>query len=273
MKKITTLFFLLVIAAFSAQAQDIIVKRNGKTVEGKVIEVGVDRVTYKIDNTESSANFVILKKDIYRIEFQNGQTVLINDRMDSGRRAPKFPRDNESFSNNLINISPFKAVDSGPGFGLSYEVIVDKGGNFGIILPFTITIPESSTYFFDSNNNGSVMYYFSPGLKIYPFGQRKVTYAVGPNFFVGAGRRWNSSSVYDPVTGTYVNGGADTDMFRMGLLVNNYINFQVTPKFQISLNGGLGSRYIDREKYLSQTTLTRGLQITGEFTFSLGLRF
>ncbi|WP_031525572.1 hypothetical protein [Dyadobacter crusticola] len=270
-----SLFTLLLSLFFvAAQAQDIIVKKNGKTVEGKVTEVGVDRITYKINNTENSANFVILKREVLRIEFENGQTVFMTDRIDGGRAKTVIERESEAFGANLINISPFKALDSGPGFGISYERIVDKKGYFGIILPFTITIPGSSTYIFDvPDNNGSAMFYLSPGLKIYPFGQRKVTYAVGPSFFFGRGERWNNTNTYDPVTGGFISTGRNNDWVRMGLLVNNYVNFQVTPKFQISLNGGLGSRYVDREKYMSRTTITRGLQVTGEFNFSLGFRF
>lgn len=274
MIKNSTLTFLLSLMFFAVHAQDIIVRKNGKTVEGKVTEVGVDRITYKINKEESSANFVILKKDVLRIEFENGQTVFMTDRIDGGRARTVVERENEDFGANLINISPFKALDSGPGFGISYERIVDKKGYFGIIIPLTVTIPGTSTYIFDvSDNNGSYMFYFSPGLKIYPFGQRKVTYAVGPNFFFGKGERWNNSSIYDPNTGGYISNEQNTEWVRMGLLVNNYINFQVTPKFQISLNGGLGSRYVDREKYQVSTTVIRGLQVTGEFSFSLGFRF
>jgi hypothetical protein len=280
MIKNATLTLLLSLGILAASAQDVIVKKDGKTVEGKVTEVGIDRITYKISNSESSANFVILKSEVSRIEFDNGQTVFISDKLDRGRRRgpgpqekPVSPQDSEPLGGNMINISPFKALDSGPGFGVSYEVLLDKKGYFGLLLPLTITIPGTYSYMDVSDTNGSFMFYVSPGLKIYPFGQRKVTYAVGPSLFFGRGERWDNSGTYDPTTGTYINGGRSNTMTRMGLIVNNYVNFQVTPKFQIGLNGGLGSRFVDREAYSSRISYTRGLQITGEFNFSLGFRF
>lgn len=44
MKKI--LFFLLLLAATSAQAQDVIVKRDGSTIVSKVIEITTTEVKY-----------------------------------------------------------------------------------------------------------------------------------------------------------------------------------------------------------------------------------
>ena len=274
MFKITALTFSLFLVLSAANAQDVIVKRDGKTIEGKVTEVGVDRITYKISNAENSANFLILKNEVSRIEFDNGQTVFINDRLVRGRDRSVAPQEREPLGRNLLNISPFKALDSGPGFALSYERIMDKNGHFGLILPLTITIPGTSVYLLDvADNNGAVMFYLSPGLKIYPFGQRKVTYAVGPSFFFGRGEDWDDGSSYDPVTGMYVSGRHTRTMTRAGLLVNNYVNFQITPRFQIGLNAGLGSRFVDREEYMSRATYLRGLQVTGEFNFNLGFRF
>jgi hypothetical protein len=267
-----TLTALLSICAFCANAQDILVKRNGKTIEGKVTEVGIDRVSYKISDEANSALFVIKKAELNRIEFANGQTVLLNDPGGSGRKRADVPTNAMGFGRSQINFSPFKALDSGPGFGISYEILVDESQYFGVILPFTMTFPDSYNYF-DSRGNRSEMYYFSPGLKIYPFGQRKVTYAVGPHVFTGLGKDYTNSSTYDPNTGVYTTTPVTTTNFRLGVMVNNYINFQITPRFQICLNGGLGSRYVDRKKTSFSTVNDGGINITGEFNFSFGFRF
>jgi hypothetical protein len=267
-----TLTILLSAAFLSVNGQDVLVKRNGKTIEGKVTEVGIDKVLYKISKEPDGANFVIRKSELNRIEFENGQTVFVNDRFHEGKkRRDQDPE--EGFGRNFINFSPFKALDSGPGFGISYEAIVDKRGYFGVILPVTMTIPDSYTYVFDTNRNTSEMYYFSPGLKIYPFGQKKVTYSVGPTLFMGFGNRRGTHTIYEPTTGVYRDEEDRVRRFRLGMLVNNYVNFQITQRFQIALNAGLGSRYVDRETSTFQNYNTSGLQITGEFNFSLGFRF
>jgi hypothetical protein len=268
-----TLTILLSAAFLSVNGQDVLVKRNGKTIEGKVTEVGIDKVLYKISKDPDGANFVIRKNELNRIEFGNGQTVFINDRFQDSNKKRRDRDPDENFGRNFINFSPFKALDSGPGFGISYEAIVDKRGYFGVILPVSMIFPDSYFYSYDGQRNNSQMYYFSPGLKIYPFGQKKVTYAVGPTVFMGWGNRRSTYTNYEPTTGVYTDEDDNAKRFRLGMLVNNYVNFQITQHFQISLNAGLGSRYIDRETSKFRNYSTSGMQIMGEFNFSLGLRF
>ncbi|MNL26263.1 hypothetical protein D3C87_1477800 [compost metagenome] len=117
------------------------------------------------------------------------------------------------------------------------------------------------------------MYYFSPSLKVYPFGQKRVTYAVGPTLYAGVGKRWYNYTDYNPTTQVHTSHDEERERFRMGMIVNNYVNFQITKHFQIGLNAGLGPRYIDREKFRSETYRNRGMEITGEFNFNLGFRF
>jgi hypothetical protein len=273
MKKLITLTILCSTVFAAAHAQDILVKKNGKTIEGKVVEVGIDKVLYKINNDSNSANFVVRKSELSRIEFENGQTVWIDPRGERTKKPSAIEPD-EQYGQNMINVSPFKALDSGPGFGISYERILDRRGYFGLLLPFTMTIPDTYYLSFDSSNGDrSEMYYFSPTLKIYPFGQRRVTYALGPTIFAGVGQRWNTYTDYNQATGVYITREEKRDRFRMGMIVNNYVNFQIMSRFQIGLNAGLGPRYIDRETFRSQTTRTKGFEITGEFNFNLGFRF
>jgi hypothetical protein len=267
-----TLTILFSVIFIAANAQDVIVRKNGKVIECKVIEVGVDRVTYKLGKEETSANFVIRKNELSRINFENGEIVYMNERQEAG--IEKIIKRSADYGNNMISFSPFKALDSGIGFGINYERIIDKQGFFGIILPFTLTLPDNSmnSISYDTRS-GTEIFYFSPGLKIYPAGQRRVTYAVGPNLFTGFGHRWVSGNFYDPKTGSYTSTEGRAKVFRFGLMVNNYINFQITPGFQFGLNVGLGSRYIENEKYLHINNRMRGIEFSGEFMFNLGLRF
>ncbi|WP_353721405.1 hypothetical protein [Dyadobacter sp. 676] len=278
MGRILTLALLLSLFFAVAQAQDILVRKNGSIIEGKVVEVGIDRVLYKISQEANAANFVVRKNELLRIEFGNGQTIWFDKRRersaDRGREQNSPIVQDEEFGKNKIDVSPFKALDSGPGFGISYERILGKNGYFGLLLPFTITVADS--YYFpmgSENSNNEEMYYFSPSLKVYPFGQKRVTYAVGPTLYAGMGKRWNNYTDYDPATQVYTSREEERERFRMGMIVNNYVNFQITKHFQIGLNAGVGPRYIDREKFGSKVYKTRGMEITGEFNFNLGFRF
>ncbi len=254
------------------KSQDVMIRRNGTEIKGRVTEVGIDKVTYKLNDVSNTANFVIRKSELKQIEFENGKTILMSTRPSPPR--PKLPTVNmdEAFGKNVFRFSPFKVLDSGPGIELSYEILVDKGQRFGIVLPVSLIFPDSHPIGFEGGNIGNKYWYAAPGLKIYPFGQRKVTYAVGPSVFTGFGRIDRYESSYDPATNTYTGKEIVRDNFRMGVIVNNYVNFQITQQFLIGLNGGLGSRYVDRET--NNGIIHRGnVQVTGEFNFNLGFRF
>ncbi|GGB99438.1 hypothetical protein [Dyadobacter sediminis] len=264
---LTVLFSAIFIVA---NAQDVIIRRNGKVTECKILEVGINNVTYKLGKEESDASFVIRKNELSSIRMENGVTVYMNERQEAENE--KNSRRGITFGANLINFSPFQALDSGIGFGINYERIIDKQGYFGITLPFALTFPDNSSSIAYDTRQGTEIFYFSPGLKIYPAGQRRVTYAVGPNLFTGFGHRWIYNDFYNPNTGSYTSTEARAKVFRFGLMVNNYINFQITRAFQLGLHLGLGSRYVDNEKYLNINNKMHGIEFTGEFMFNLGLR-
>ncbi|OJV16529.1 MAG: hypothetical protein BGO21_26980 [Dyadobacter sp. 50-39] len=282
MGKIITLTFLFSFLFVTTYGQDVLVRKNGSTIEGKVTEVGIDRVLYKISQEANAANFVIRKNELLRIEFGNGQTIWFDKRRERssernterGRERDATMVQDEEMGKNKVDISPFKALDSGPGFGISYERILDKSGYFGLLLPLTVTIADSYYFPIGSETSGNdEMYYFSPTLKVYPFGQKRVTYAVGPTLYAGAGKRWYQYTDYNPTTQVYTSRDERRERFRMGMLVNNFVNFQITKHFQIGLNAGVGPRYIDRDKFDSKVYRVRGMEITGEFNFNLGFRF
>jgi hypothetical protein len=265
------LFLVLTLGAFlPAWAQDRIVKRNGTVIEGKVTEVGIRDVRYQLSTEINSAKFVVRKAELERIEFGNGETVIINDR--SARKTSGTPQQSEDivYGKNLIMISPFKALDSGPGLGASFERLL--GPYVGVILPVSFMFNEQYSY----NTGGShrdynTNVYVSPGVKFYPFGQRKVTYAVGPNVMLGFTKDTDAKYIYDPTGGPSTTILTPVKHFRLGLLVNNYLNFQITSKINLGINGGLGVRYFDKTN--PSIGYSDGMQLTGEFAFNFGFRF
>ena len=70
MKKI---FLLLFVTSFiNTYSQDIILKSNGKTIESKIDEIGTDNIRYHKYNNLSGPVFVLLKEDVSKITFENG---------------------------------------------------------------------------------------------------------------------------------------------------------------------------------------------------------
>ena len=71
MKKI--LFFLLLLAATSTQAQDVIVKRDGSTIVSKVIEITTTEVKYKRFSNPTGPTYTISKAELQAINYENGE--------------------------------------------------------------------------------------------------------------------------------------------------------------------------------------------------------
>jgi len=174
------------------------------------------------------------------------------------------------YGTNILSVSPFAAMDVGIGVGISYEKILSADQSIGIVFPAYVLFDNFDDNSYYGYENSGSYFYFAPGLKIYPFGHRKATYSIGPNLFVGGGTsketttNWNGTSQY-----TYIQ---EKSIFRLGILVNNYMTFQFTKSFNLGLQGGLGVRYIDRETTDGYTN-SRGIVPTAQFSVTLGYRF
>jgi len=216
-----------------------------------------------------------------RRDFRRERAALAREEKEERRRLREERLEDRTpvdYGSNILRLSPITAMDIGVGFGLSYERIFGKDQMVGLVLPVHLMLENRNGYdpfnnYYGSDDRYHPYFYFTPGLKIYPFGQRRVTYAVGPSAMigVGGGQEWR----YNAATG--IDEWVDVQKLRIGLLVNNYVNFQITKGFNLGLEGGLGVRYIDRESYdrpiYGRTTYSNGINITGQFSLTLGYRF
>lgn len=196
------------------------------------------------------------------------------------RRLYKSDRPKVNYGTNILRVAPITVMDIGVGFGLSYEKIFGAEQMIGLVLPVSVMLENDNNYYFSSNNsnNFSSYFYFTPGIKVYPFGQRKVTYAVGPTlmFGYGGGKQWRYG--YDPGSMISYEERVDIKKVRIGMMVSNYVNFNITKSFSLGLEAGVGVRYIDREKVsgsprFNDATYSNGINATGQFSMTLGYRF
>ncbi|WP_118950579.1 hypothetical protein [Taibaiella helva] len=202
----------------------------------------------------------------------------------NGDQPATDPLPDQQYRTNIARIAPTTAMDVGVGFGIGYEKILGKAQMIGIVLPVYMLLEKKNNYTFDVPYKGSKYYtyvYFTPGIKIYPMGQHKVTYAVGPNLMLGygGGNDWQYQVEADGSEHLY---SVKTTRWRLGFLINNYVNFQVSKSFNLGLEGGLGIRYMDRVTYSGSNAYAAyagngefnyGLDITGQFSLTLGYRF
>ncbi len=166
-------------------------------------------------------------------------------------------------------------MEYGAGIGLSYEKIFGADKNLGLVFPFSIVLEGNNGpgYKYNTGSDVNASFYFMPGLKVYPFGQRRLAYAVGPTFMIGYGMTRNTTWY----TGFQVEG-AKMSWLRMGGMITNYLNYQVTRSFNLGLEMGLGVRYLDRQTYTEPGQrdplhLNNSVKPTGRFALTLGLRF
>jgi hypothetical protein len=85
MKKQLFIFFLLFSGIVSAQ--DVIVLHDGSTILSKVSEVGVNEVKYKKFANQEGPTYTILKSDILRINYENGDKDKFEDAQQSVRKS------------------------------------------------------------------------------------------------------------------------------------------------------------------------------------------
>lgn len=187
----------------------------------------------------------------------------------------------EYYGRNMLRFTPVTATDIGVGLGFSYERIIDRESRLGLIFPLNLIL-ENNDYYYGYPASASNQYhaylYFAPGIKIYPFGQRRVTYAVGPSLmFIYGGGKGTERSL--DIYGNEIATDYSKKVFRFGVLINNYVNFQITERFNIGLEGGLGIRYLDMQSFRYNHQELRdqrnqfGFDITGQFAMTLGYRF
>jgi len=170
-----------------------------------------------------------------------------------------------NYGPNIVRIMPLTAFNGGVGLGASYERILDKDGKIGLNIPFSLGFNNNGDY----NNDMNTTFMFNPGIKFYPGGQRKVTYALGASLFTSFGT--NNGYRYD-INQSYQYVNANT--LQAGIMVNNYLQFNLSPKVNIGLELGVGPAYIDQEKDVTNNVMyNHGLNVMGQFSFHIGFRF
>lgn len=179
----------------------------------------------------------------------------------AGAQQRNFPKNNLKF----YPLATF--AYGGVGIGLGYERLLDNEGKFGLNLPVYMGLANSD-YMGGVDMNTNATFMFNPGVKFYPGGQRRVTYGIGASLFGS----WGRESGYE----YYANGSRrliNEDAIRAGMLVNNSVQFNIGPKFNLGLDLGLGPGYINQINQSNGFNYSEGIRFMANFGFHLGFRF
>lgn len=73
------LFLFALIACINANAQDVIVKKDGSTILSKVLEVNPSDIKYKKFSNQNGPTYTINKSEVMAINYENGEKDLFDD--------------------------------------------------------------------------------------------------------------------------------------------------------------------------------------------------
>ncbi|MFT4061260.1 MAG: hypothetical protein QM642_02770 [Edaphocola sp.] len=182
---------------------------------------------------------------------------------------------------NIVRLAPLAAMDVGFGFGFGYERYLNKSKTFSAVMPLYLILENranSDSYgVANSQNNFNAYCYANPGLKWYVSHGGKLHYALGPSVMLGYGGS-NDLQTYT-ANGTTYYQDAKTSKVKLGVLLNNYVQYVFGRRFELGLEGGLGLKYLDKTTYSSALFYTgsgkinSGFDITGQFALSFGAYF
>ncbi len=255
-KRITLIAVLLMsIAVSHIIAQDTIIFKSNQKTSAIVKEITDLEIRYKSFGNPEGPDYVTQKSNVYKIVFKNGEQMQISKKMKK-----------TGYGRNIMSYHIFDFVYQ--DFSMSYERI-SKSGKLGYKVPIAIG-------FNTDRDNGPRLYnnmlYSGFGLNVYIFGQKMVSYFMGPEVHVGIGKEEYYYYYEDQVEPYYTYGEYRSEEFIYGrLLINNGISISPVYNFRLAAVMGLGVRYyeLEKEEYNSDD----GFKSTAYFTFSMGFRF
>ena len=123
MKKFSLSLIFILLACLTANAQDIIIKKNSERIDAKILEVSDSEVSYKKTDYIDGPTFIVKTSEISSIIYSNGevQAFIVSDNKGSNNGKIRF------------NSEP---VSRKRPFGLSIGYVSKQCNNMGLKIPW-----------------------------------------------------------------------------------------------------------------------------------------
>ncbi len=291
--------FLSAITLFSAStvfAQDKIYTRDGDVMEVNVKMVGEKNIIYKKASNDGGPDYTINKKEVSRIEYENGdEDVIVAERRGPGHpdhdRRDRKDKPKLKYGNNILAAAPLQITENGPGVGISYERVLDRKRNIvSFYMPLAMAFNvDGSRYddvyyggYYGTDRKHDYSFYAMPGLKFYPTGGKGIVrYAVGPNLVFRVSEYSDYYYYNGPYYGPYITypgypAKVQTTEFTFGMIINNSLNINPTPHLHMGLEFGIGFSYVsdnNRGDYYYGYRSYNDPEALVQFGFKIGYRF
>ncbi len=256
MKTLFVILAAIIVTSTQLFSQDIITLEDNYTIDAKNIVVTPDEVKYQNFYDNSGEILILQKSKVASILYQNGSKVKIYE--------PAIIVTQTSMSENLITFHFLDFVIS--NFTISYERII-ADGKYGIQIPFSFgysdkptTIPVPLPWDSEYTNSLANQFYTGITFNIYPSGQGKVKYFLGPALQFGSGKYYENWNSYNSSPNYSINTG------YVKFLVNNGIVFTFANSLSITAIGSIGIQHM----YKVDNSPT---QTTGALSVNMSYRF
>ncbi len=151
---------------------------------------------------------------------------------------------------NVIRFSPVGVNEVGTTVGLSYEKHLAKNPKLSLVFPLQVVFRQHERNWDDDYQSSPAYFYFTPGFKFYPGSlERPVKYAIGSNLVLGSGDRYYYNSTQSNPDGSWSTYYDRANNTRVGVMVVNYVNFDISRTFTMGINLGFGLLYVDKSKF------------------------
>jgi hypothetical protein len=123
MKKL--LLFLFGILLFNLlSAQDLIIKKNGDEINGKIQEVGVTEIKYKKTGNSEGPLYSVLKSEVFMIKYENGTKEVFTVENNTTTNNPVIEKPAQTAEMPQATVIIYRR-NSPSGFAVTYDILAN----------------------------------------------------------------------------------------------------------------------------------------------------
>ncbi len=280
MKQIIFIFGIISITTI-VHAQDMIFKKNGEVLEGKIFEINETSVKYKKKTNLDGPTYTIDKSNIIKIRYENGVSENIssdnkeNTNTSGTTKTQSQDKDSAVIASrkNYLGMDAFQYVNT--SIGIAYQRFLGKYMNWSVNIPITIGFAYMGNNNLATEPTDYLIYQrgkiFATGIDLYyfPTGQGRLKYFVGPYFEWGIFKYQLTDYVYNNYNMAYYPqaGPVRSDGQHIAGGITNGFYYQLNNRFLISSSLGLGLK--KDETYSSNDKVVTHVK----FNVMFGFRF
>ena len=234
---IFTIVFLLFGGVFSVNAQDLIILKDGNTIEAKVMEISPTEIRYIHFDHLDGPTIVVLTENVLSIRYENGRTEIINTVTQPA--TPDASAETTQTANQLERNPRLNALGLAVGYlGVS---------NFGFALNGIVS-PAPGAFFDFNMGLGFVDFSFNGNVNFNGF----VPFRNG-GWYGGIGLGGGLYELGDSMTGFFAFNAVTGFLFFNWLNISATLQIEVAPEFEIRIKPMAGYVYRFKPKENTDT--------------------